>query len=536
MLKPRRMLRHLPGAMLALLLPIHVFAELKGTNATFYSWDNNPSSRAFKNSNSSIILDGKWHPFFATLNFDSVAVNPAAASQSNGAVRCSTTDTDGNGLVGNSTPWAGTLQLSVDHIDTGSAPTINGFQSTRCWELAVCDRETNGTGQFSNADLATRPRYRRFAIDVTGLGSCPTPTQNASFGYVNPLTTNGFITLLSRDVVNPCSQAGRCNSKIDTNLYIILDRDCDGFIDDNDGAQVNNDPARGNLGLIGTGGAGRIPLPVGNNDPQVCFYAEGKKPDFTRAPQWTGNVQARITAPAGSSGDKTVNHSIIASPAAGDVGDLPAAFPAAVHVTNAFADPNPFLGASTDNDPAQYSSLLADGDDTTGNASSDEDGVVLPTDSTADGDGSAIVYTATATATNNSGVPAQLCGWFDMNQDQVLNNSANTSTTASDPTFASRTDDGERSCIQIPTGTTNGSFPVAWTIPASARENTGNFFLRFRISRDRDMFDSFVISASDGLNSGEVEDYLLEGVSTLPVSISSFLARATKDGLEVEWT
>src|SRR6056297_2818318 len=95
--------------------PSAVHAELKGTNATFYSWDDDPTVQTFQNSNSSIVLDGKWHPFFAALNFDNNPVDPAAVGQSDGLVSCSPTDTDGNGQVGTSTQWAGTLRLSVDH-------------------------------------------------------------------------------------------------------------------------------------------------------------------------------------------------------------------------------------------------------------------------------------------------------------------------------------------------------------------------------------------------------------------------------------
>lgn len=518
-------------ALLVALATGPALAELKGTNATFYSWDDDPSVLQLQNSNSSIILDGKWHPFFAALNFDNNAVVPG--TQSNGVVQCSATDTDGNGRTGTSTPWAGLLQLSVDSRDTGSA-VINGFPQTRCWELAVCDRETNGTGSFAGSDLSTTPRYRRFAVDVTAQGACPTPTANAANGYVNPLISNGFITLLSQDVVAPCDQSGRCDQKIDTTLYVTVDRDCDGAIDDNDGNQVNNDPAAGNLNLIGSGGAGRIPLPVGNNDPQICFFAEGKKPDFTQNPQWQGNIQARITAPPGGSGEKTVNHSIIASPVVGDVGDLPTPYPAAPHVTNAFTNANPFIGSAPDNDTSSFFTTSADGDDL--NNTADEGGVVLPPDTVTDSDGSSTIYTATVFATNQSGVPAQLCGWFDFDQDMTLDNAPNTSTNASDPNFALRSDAGERSCRQIPTGTANSPLPLSWSIPASAQGNTGNFYFRFRISFDQDMFDPILISAVGGLNSGEVQDHLLQNVGTLPVSISSFTSAFTAEGLEVSWS
>ncbi|WP_376697523.1 C25 family cysteine peptidase [Wenzhouxiangella sp. EGI_FJ10305] len=531
-------------------------AELKGTNATFNSWDDDGSG--FVNSNASVLLDGKWHPFFSQLNFDNNEVDPAAADQSDGAVSCSTVDTDGNGQVGTTTPWAGVLRLSVDHIDTGTAPNINGFRETRCWELAVCDRETDGTGDFDkNADHSLTPRYKRFTIDITDdapaavQGACPTENANDDFGYGNPTDSNGFITLLARDVVRPCEQSGRCDSKIDTDLYINLDRDCDGTIDYD--ASQSATESEGNLSLIGNGNldliengtedpidGGLIPLPVGGNDPDICFYAESVKPDFLVDPQWTGNIQARITAPPGGSGEKTVNHSLLASPVLGDVGDLPDAntlpdwtsYPTATHVTNA-SDSNPFLGFSVDNDTAAFSSLLADADDLDGD--NDEDGVSLQATTQTLPDGT-VTYTANVTANNPSADPAQLCGWFDFNQDGVLGNVPNSSTTSADPAFDTRTDTGERVCHQVPSETTEESFQLVWTIPESAQTvDKDNLYFRFRISTDPDMTVASLLAPDGGYESGEVEDYNLQGVSSLPVSISAFEATRTPQGLRVEW-
>ncbi|HKL50211.1 MAG TPA: hypothetical protein VJ908_03505, partial [Wenzhouxiangellaceae bacterium] len=199
-------------------------AELKGTNLTFYSWDDNPTVQTYQNSQSSLVLDGKWHPFFATVDtFDTTEVNPAAVEQSNGAVNCSTTDTDGNGesyLTLDQLPqtrWAGKVRLSVEASSVGAGGVINGFSATRCWELAVCDREGDGIGSgFNKSDRETLPRYRRFAIDITDTepaieAVCPTPTANESRDYINPEASNGFITLLDRDNVQPCTQTGRCD-------------------------------------------------------------------------------------------------------------------------------------------------------------------------------------------------------------------------------------------------------------------------------------------------------------------------------------
>jgi hypothetical protein len=551
---------------LTAILSTSALAELKGTNATFYSWDDDPRVLTFQNSNSSIIIDGQWHPFFAALNFDNVAVDPAAQTfqtdtnndgipDADPVVQCSLTDTDGNGLVGTTTPWAGSLRLALDHADTGVAPLVNGFRESRCWELAVCDREGNGTGSFEGADRDVLPRYRRFTIDVAAdplgvgntVGACPTPSANVEQGWVNPLTSNGFIYLIEQDTPNPCDQTGRCDLAIDTDLYILLDRDCDGFLDDENGADDgNNDSAIGNLALIGDAGAGRIPRPVGNNDPQLCFYAEGKKPDFTLNPQWSGNIQTRITAPAGGSGDKTVNHNILNSPVVGDVGDLPGAveeppfdvedvangespaYPPALHITNTITN-NPFIGPTIDNNTSSYFTIPANGDDSgdPADTTDDEDGVILP--STAIG----ATYTATVNVSNSSGTPAKLCGWFDFNQNGAFENSPNTSSVSVLPGLVA-SDTGERSCLDIPTGTTAVDQSIAWTIPLSERDNVGQFYFRFRISQDPDFFDPVFLSAHLGMESGEVEDYTVT-IGTLPVSIAGFDSRYTEKGLQISW-
>lgn len=509
-------------------------AELKGTNATAYSWDD--SSNTFKNSNATIMADGKWHSFFSTLQFDNNGVDPAAADQSNGVVQCSTVDTDGNGLVGTSTPWAGTLRLSLDQSDTGVDPNAvaNAFQATRCWELAVCDREGDGTGSFEGADLSVLPRYHRFTVDITGSEVCQHPNGNTAAGWEEVAATNGFITLLAQDVTRPTS-AGGATQKIDTDLYVNLDRDCDGFIDDGDGVDGgNNDPHKGDLSLIGSGGDGRMPLPVGGNDPQICFFAEGLKPDFTATPLWSsGNIQARITAPIGSSGEKTVNHSVDAA-TVGDVGDLPISYTEAGHIVNAG---DPYLGSTTPaDDPDTETTYLASndalGDDTDGD--NDENGVILPAASDADGDGDDNVYTSTVTANNNSGADAMLCGWFDMDQSGDFDNSPNTSTAAADPESGSAADAGERSCVAVPDGTTDGTFSVAWTIPETLRNAAGTFFFRYRITTDPDAFDANLLSPTGTLSSGEIEDHA-QDITSLPVTLNRVKARLAGDGIDFKW-
>jgi len=214
-----------------------------------------------------------------------------------------------------------------------------------------------------------------------------------------------------------------------------------------------------------------------------------------------------------------------------DYGDLPAVYPVASHIIVPLAT-SPYLGGAPDREIGAFFTVDANGDDLAGNF--DEDGVVLDAAPVADING-IVTFGASITATNPSALPSQVCGWFDFDKDGVLGNQANTSTTASDPDFASRSDIGERSCLQVPANTTNGLFRMSWTIPESAQGQTGQFYFRFRISNDPDMFDSSLLSPAGSYVSGEVEDYRSEDVGTLPVSIASFNSRYTAEGLEIRW-
>ena len=369
----------------------------------------------------------------------------------------------------------------------------------------------------------------------------PHPSANADYGYTPVTSSNGYITLLTKDKVVACG-TGNCDEQIVTELYVNLDRDCDGFIDDNDGAITNPDPARSDLTLIDTGGAGRIPLRNSTNDPYICFYAEALKPDFT-IPIWSGPLQARITAPAGSSGDKTVNFKIVGS-TVGDMGDLPDEgvvssqagynYGVAGHLV---AKGDPFLGTAPDTETTYFASIDALGDDTNGNPPrDDEDGVTLPTSSITDGDGNPDVYTTTVNATNNSGKAAILCAWMDLDHSGDFNNAPNTSTTSADPESASATDTGERSCISVPDGTTGGSFPVAWTLPGVADGGVaaGTFYFRYRITTDSDFSDPNLLSPDGIVDSGEVEDYT-QDITSLPVTLSRFKAQLTGNGVDFNW-
>jgi len=187
------------------------------------------------------------------------------------------------------------------------------------------------------------------------------------------------------------------------------------------------------------------------------------------------------------------------------------------------------IGNAVDSEANGQPDGLATGDDN--NGSDDEDGVTFP-----DSVGADFVYTSTVTAANSSGDDALLCGWFDFANDLDFSNNPNTSTTSADPQAASATDSGERSCVLVPAGTSGGTFQVSWTIPESARGNSGLLPFRYRLSTDPAMFAPSTLLPIGSYLDGEVEDYFVEfGSNTLPVSISSFKSRYTSEGLELSW-
>src|SRR6056297_1004999 len=145
------------------------------------------------------------------------------------------------------------------------------------------------------------------------------------------------------------------------------------------------------------------------------------------------------------------------------------------------------LGAAVDAEADGQPDDLATGDDNNGIA--DDDGVTFP--DAVDGN---FVYTTTVIATNSGSQDALLCAWFDFSNDSTFDNSPNISTSGADPQSDSATDTGERSCIRVPASTLGGTFQMSWTIPESARDNSGRLPFRYRISTDPAMFSASTLA------------------------------------------
>ncbi len=137
----------------------------------------------------------------------------------------------------------------------------------------------------------------------------------------------------------------------------------------------------------------------------------------------------------------------------------------------------------------------------------DEDGISsFPTASTSDGQ-----YTVRVAYTNNAGADAHLCGWIDFDQNGTF-------------------DADERVCATVSSG--SGNQDLIFTVSASDRNNTGTFFARFRIAS----IASEAETPTGLAINGEVEDYQITGVTSLPITLASVASGQTESGLWVEWT
>lgn len=276
----------LAGLLVITLHASPVLADLKVTNV-FYAWDE-PQS-LFQNSKATISFNGSWEQLFHQLTFDTDLFDTRQFVDGNSNPTGAVCD-GSNGTY--TTQWAGIIELTVYNEDNNPAGAP-GFQETRDWELALCDRNQNGQGiEGGQGDLGTPPaRDDRYIVDKTSLDT-DAYLGNTSFGYpaASSVSPSGFIVTTSalKDVVRDPCPSGNCQKELITTLYINLDKDCDGSIDEPIATTV----------LKGY-------VPGDNKGPGLCFFAEARKPPPS-TPSWGGNLQARIEAGGGA---KTVNFS-----------------------------------------------------------------------------------------------------------------------------------------------------------------------------------------------------------------------------------
>jgi len=167
------------------------------------------------------------------------------------------------------------FEYAIYH-DNPEAGLGYGFKSSRNWELVWCDRDDDG--DFDADDLGfSPPSHRRQLVDDPGDWD------------------SGFV-VLAQNVITSTECGGKCESELITTLFVNLDTDCDGDIED-----------EGDIFQAYTNGG-------------VCFYAEAQAPG-RGLPMWKGNPQARITA---GGGQKNVNFSVLPAATAITLGSFTA--------------------------------------------------------------------------------------------------------------------------------------------------------------------------------------------------------------------
>jgi hypothetical protein len=171
---------------------------------------------------------------------------------------------DPNTGYGDSTKWASIFEYAVYH-DNPEAGLGYGFITTRNWELVECDR--NGDGQWrplgpvSTNDMYFLPAHSRNTI-IDDPGSMD----------------EGF-AVLAQNVITGAESVGNAESELITCLFVNLDTNCDGTVDEPFATYINQQGS-------------------------VCFYAEALVP-CPDDPLWgTGNIQARVSR---LGGEVTIN-------------------------------------------------------------------------------------------------------------------------------------------------------------------------------------------------------------------------------------
>ncbi|MEA3337762.1 MAG: hypothetical protein U9R25_17845 [Chloroflexota bacterium] len=233
-----------------LLAATSVFAALEVLDPPD-SWDE--GANKYENGNVSIAFDGTWKPFYVELDFDNDE-HPDACG------------------AGTSTPWAGEIEIGLYREDNNPAGAP-GFVATRDWKLVSCDR--NNDGAVNSADKTYQPKTAFTPYGDPPNGGGPSDLQ-----------------VLSQDVYDTSSCGGNCEAEIVSRMFVNLDLDCDGQIDE-------PMPETG----ICLAWEGQSPNCVDPSTPGVaCEWDGGTSDSF-----WGGNFQARVNS---GGGDKTLNFDV----------------------------------------------------------------------------------------------------------------------------------------------------------------------------------------------------------------------------------
>ncbi len=241
--------------------PIAVQAELKATNLA-YAWDTTRGE--FFWGHATIEWNGTWIPLLQEVQFD----NLDRPSEPPDPPLCDPNDPD---VVGDTTRYAGWIEYGLPHEDN-EPEDARGFLESRNWVLIDCDLNGDDTWDGED-DLLVGPDVLG-APNVKVLATCSTDEDANCRILPNPDTeTQEEYPWLWDVPQDPTSETEEhCSAELTTKLWISVDKDCDGAVDD-----AFLDPATGQ------------PEPI-------CVYTEALTPIYEEWESvWTFPLPVRIS-------------------------------------------------------------------------------------------------------------------------------------------------------------------------------------------------------------------------------------------------
>jgi hypothetical protein len=357
---------------------------------------------------------------------------------------------------------AGCIAVGSVMVNAGSTPTLS------CSSTPALDGGANGTISVMAAEVAPFT----FDWNVNALDGQQNPTGLAAGTYTVTVTDGNNCTAVCTSVV---AATFSCNITAITfaNQSVCNDNgtgsnSSDDFFTANITVTFSGPPASGSLDLTGDvlagGGATSVPVATAGAGPTYTFTGVRLRADGTATA-----VTAAFSANTACTFSVTNGPNVPSCSVPTDYGDLPAPYPNNVSHT---ITPTLYLGTTPpDPEPNGQPNGGATGD------GADEDGLTIPPIQVG------APATFTAMATNNTGSPAFLTDFFDSNGDGDF----------SDP--------GESMTVTVPTGTNNGSFPIAFNVPPNAPVGA-DLGIRVRLSTQSGL------TPTGAAPDGEVEDYL----------------------------
>jgi len=572
------------------LLAVGLLAFGQPAQALIYTYDNTTSGAIpFHNANSCATNLTRTFTVPDSFTVSSVAIGLNLSHTERGDVRAilvapggltfnpivQSNDTNDNYdiLVSTNTDGAGQPPLNDNDIDPITEPYYNRLVSNAgmdfytgnaqgTWILRLCDRDNNGVnGTFNRAKLILQ--------STTGTTTSGTSTLTYDWGsngdnvdFIS--ATVGGVTITETSTVNFGASSSLNNFQTRTSTignhtgYYRLSMDAP---DGTDSEVIGNrvvfsfsSPVRDlsfslldvdwenvasdfedQASIFATDSAGNpVPFtatPAGGAVQMAGNTGEGDA--GAAADQTIANIEIRFQ---GAVSNLTVEYTQGDEPTASadqqamgisdftfvafDYGDAPNSYGTQLSsgARHVLGSRNLYLGANPpDGESDGAPGAAAATDDTTQvGGVDDEDGVTppFPASSTSAG-----VYTVNVAYTNNTDADARLCGWIDFNKNGAF--------TSIDP-------NNERACNTVGKGTSFAS--LVFTVPTDSRNNTctddSPCYARFRIASTTSEAE-----AATGLaNNGEVEDYQITNIESLPITLASVDARQSPSGLTVEWT